>query len=78
MSLEIKPAVVPSVAGVVTPTAAPLDLAEMPAEDGFNDFEKNPSDWEIQGLEDGISARNNKTGRVFEGQMLSFNKMLRG
>ena len=80
MSLTINP-VVPVAAVAIVPPAVdsfgPI-LPETPAEVPFNDFEKNPSEWEILGGEEGIYARNNKTGRVFEGETLSFNALLRG
>jgi len=45
---------------------------------GFSDREKVPSDWALESDGDGIIARNNATGRVFQGTMVEFNKMLRG
>lgn len=46
----------------------------------FSSRERVPSDWEINGTdEDGvIHARNNATGRVFEGSLDDFNVKLRG
>ena len=59
-------------AEVKQPTAAVQAAA-------FELRERVPSDWEISATgDDTIYARNNVTGKVFEGAMEDFNKSLRG
>ena len=57
----------------VEPTGKPND------DKAFSARERVPSDWEINAADgDAIYARNNSTGRVFEGTIAEFNQKLRG
>ena len=68
-----------AVDGIVADVGS-IEGAKLDEEDSlkFVFSERNPSDWEISPFEEGIRASNNRTGKVFEGSIVSFNRKLNG
>lgn len=56
---------------------ASVDTSKLKGSTPLSNADKIPSNWEINPTKDGISARNNLTGRKYEGSIADFNAFLK-
>lgn len=52
------------------------DQPDVTEEDLFNFNEQNPSNWNVQEADETLIFKNTVTGRVFEGTIQEFNKVM--